>query len=96
MVLAGFSAAIDGILVATQGPIHARPSEALNRDPLVAAFLAFLSATLVTGLLILHMGEWRSLSFAGPAKLLSWVWLGGLVGAHHVVIPMRAIPGSAS
>lgn len=80
------------MLVAAQGPIYARLSEGLNRDPLASVFIAFLSATLVTGLLAVVLGNWRSLSAAGLAALPAWVWLGGLFGACHVVISMRVIP----
>jgi transporter family-2 protein len=81
---------IGGMLVAAQGPIYARLSEGLNGDSLAAVFLAFLSATVVTGLLVLGVGNWRSIS--GLARLPYWVWLGGLLGACHVVISMHAIP----
>jgi len=53
-------------------------------------FLAFLSATFVTGMLVLGAGNWRSIS--GLASLPPWVWLGGLLGACQVVISMHSIP----
>jgi len=81
-----------GMLVAAQGPIYARLSEGLNRDPLTAVFLAFLSATLATGTLVLLLGNWRSLSSVALATLPPWVWIGGLLGVCQVVISMRAIP----
>jgi len=78
------------MLVAAQGPIYARLSEGLRGDSLAAVFLSFLSATLVTGLLVVGAGNWRTIS--GVANLPPWVWLGGLLGACHVVISMHAIP----
>ncbi len=89
-IVACLGAAIGGMLVAAQGPIYARLSEGLRGDSLAAVFLAFLSATFATGLLVLGAGNWRSMS--GLANLPPWVWLGGLLGACHVVISMHAIP----
>lgn len=81
-----------GMLVATQGPIYARLSMGLNRDYLIAVFLAFATATVVTGMLALFTGSFRNLSVATLGQLPPWVWLGGLFGAIHVVISMQAIP----
>lgn len=92
LLLAGMSAVIGGMLVAAQGPIYARLSEELNRDPLAAVFVAFLTAAMATGLLVVGFGSWRSISLPALASLPSWVWLGGLLGACHVVISMQAIP----
>lgn len=91
-LLAGSSAVVGGMLVAAQGPIYARLSQELNRDPLAAVFVAFLTATLATGLLALASGSWRSISATALLALPSWVWLGGLLGACHVMISMRAVP----
>ena len=91
-IFAGIGAPIGGMLVAAQGPIYARLSEGLNRDPLTAVFLAFLSATFATGILVVAGGNWRSLSIAGLATLPPWVWFGGILGVCQVVISMRAIP----
>ncbi len=92
LLLAGLSAVIGGMLVAAQGPIYAKLSEELNRDSLVAVFVAFLTATLATGLLVLVTGGWRSISVTALLALPSWVWLGGLLGACHVMISMQVIP----
>jgi len=67
-------------------------SEGLNRDPLAAVFVAFLSATVATGMLVLATGNWGSLSVVGLVALPPWVWLGGLLGVCQVMISMRAIP----
>jgi len=92
LLFAGICAALGGMLVAAQGPIYARLSEGLNRDPLLAVFLAFLTATMATGLLVLGLGNWRSLSVSNLVSLPPWVWLGGLLGVCHVVISMLTIP----
>lgn len=92
LLLAGIGAVIGGMLVAAQGPIYAKLSEELNRDPLAAVFLAFLTATVATGLLVFGLGNWRSISASNLTSLPPWVWLGGLLGACHVVISMQAIP----
>lgn len=81
-----------GLLVAAQGPIYARLSEALDRQILPAVFLAFTVATLATGLMVLASGNLRSLDPARLAALPPWVWLGGIFGACHVAISMQAIP----
>ncbi len=91
-LLSDFSAVVGGMLVAAQGPIYAKLSGELNRDPLAAVFVAFLTATLAIGLLALVSGSWRSISATVLLGLPSWVWLGGLLGACHVMISMRAIP----
>ncbi len=92
LILACTFAALGGMLVAAQGPIYARLSEGLSRDPLVAVFLAFLTATGATGLLVFGLGDWRNLSMSNLSLLPGWVWLGGLLGACHVVISMKTIP----
>jgi len=81
-----------GMLVAAQGPIYARLSTGLNRDYLLAVFLAFATATVVTGVLALFAGSFRNLAVATLGQLPLWVWLGGLYGAIHVVISMQGIP----
>lgn len=86
------SAFLGGMLVAAQGPIYARLSEGLGHDPLLAVFLAFATATAVTGTLALMAGSFRTLTMAGLLSLPPWVWLGGLFGAIHVVISMQSIP----
>lgn len=92
LLFAGISAVAGGVLVAAQGPIYARLSKELNGDPLAAVFIAFFSATMVTGLLVAALGSWRSMSLSILASLPAWVWLGGLLGVCHVMISMRAIP----
>ncbi|MFN7751760.1 MAG: DMT family transporter [Pseudomonadota bacterium] len=92
LLLAGVSAVVGGMLVAAQGPIYARLSKDLNRDTLAAVFVAFSTATLATGLLTVGSGSWRSISLPALAALPAWVWLGGLLGACHVVISMHTIP----
>ncbi|MCB1348204.1 MAG: DMT family transporter [Maritimibacter sp.] len=92
MILSALAAFIGGMLVAAQGPIYARLSEGVGRDPLLAVFLAFATATCATGLVALLSGSFRSLVPAALAALPAWVWLGGLFGAVQVVISMRTIP----
>jgi transporter family-2 protein len=91
-VLACLSAAIGGMLVAAQGPIYARLSAGLNHDPLAAVSVAFLTATIAAGFLVVGLGNWRSITTASLGSLPRWVWLGGLLGACHVVISMQTIP----
>lgn len=79
LLLAGIGAVIGGMLVAAQGPIYAKLSEELNRDPLAAVFVAFLTATVATGLLVFGLGNWRSISASNLTSLPPWVWLGGLL-----------------
>jgi transporter family-2 protein len=88
----GAAAFIGGMLVAAQGPIYARLSEGLGRDYLVAVFLAFLTATLATGVLVFATGHHRAITVAAISGLPLWAWLGGLLGATHVLISMQAIP----
>ncbi len=85
-------AVLGGVLVAAQGPIYARLAEGLGRDYLLSVFLAFLSAALVSGLLTLASGSFRTLTFEALGQLPRWVWLGGMIGAMHVVISMQSIP----
>lgn len=92
LLLAGVAAVIGGMLVAAQGPIYARLSEELNRDPLAAVFVAFLTATVATAVLVVGSGSWRSICAPVLTSLPPWVLLGGLLGACHVVISMQAIP----
>ena len=80
---------VGGMLVAAQGPIYARLSAGLNRDYLLAVFLAFSTAAVLTGALALLSGSFRSLSVATLSHLPLWVWLGGVFGAIHVVISMQ-------
>lgn len=91
LFLAGL-AFLGGMLVAAQGPIYARLSDSLNRDYLLAVFLAFATATAATGTLALIAGSFRNLTIAVLVSLPPWVWLGGLFGAIHVVISMQSIP----
>ncbi|MDU8914100.1 DMT family transporter [Aestuariicoccus sp. MJ-SS9] len=83
---------IGGMLVAAQGPIYARLSEGLGRDPLLAVFLAFATAALVTGAMAFVAGSFRNLTVGTLGGLPLWVWLGGVFGAVHVVISMQSIP----
>ncbi|MEZ5397846.1 MAG: DMT family transporter [Bryobacterales bacterium] len=92
LIIPGLIAFIGGMLVAAQGPIYARLSEGLGRDPLLAVFLAFLTATFVTGLIAVLAGSFRSFTPVTLAALPMWVWLGGLFGAIQVVISMQSIP----
>lgn len=80
-----------GMLVAAQGPIYARLSTGLNRDYLLAVFLAFATAAVVTGMLALVAGSFRNLTVTTLGQLPLWVWLGGLFGASHVIISMQSI-----
>jgi transporter family-2 protein len=81
-----------GMLVAAQGPIYARLAEGLGRNYLLAVFLAFTTAALVTGLMALASGNFRGLTVGMLTGLPRWVWLGGMFGAIHVVISMQSIP----
>ncbi|MEL6465651.1 MAG: DMT family transporter [Pseudomonadota bacterium] len=81
-----------GMLVAAQGPIYARLSAGLNRDYLLAVFLAFSTAAALTGALAVLSGSFRSLTMTTITHLPLWVWLGGVFGAVHVVISMQSIP----
>lgn len=92
VILCAVLAFIGGLLVAAQGPIYARLSEGLGRDHLLAVFLAFASAAVVTGLLAAFSGSFRNLDGTTLGQLPLWVWLGGLLGAIHVVISMQSIP----
>ncbi|PWJ21599.1 DMT family transporter [Jannaschia seohaensis] len=85
-------AVLGGMLVAAQGPIYARFSLGLGRDHLLAVFLAFATATLVTGLFAFVSGSLRALTVVTVLSLPWWVWLGGLLGVVHVVISMQTIP----
>ena len=83
---------VGGMLVAAQGPIYARLSAGLNRDFLLAVFLAFSTAAALTGVLALLSGSFRNLTVTTLTHLPLWVWLGGMFGAIHVVISMQSIP----
>lgn len=83
---------VGGMLVAAQGPIYARLSESLNQNYLLAVFLAFATASAVTGLLAAFAGSFRDMSVGTLGQAPVWVWLGGLFGAVHVVISMQSIP----
>ncbi|MGR3505748.1 MAG: DMT family transporter [Paracoccaceae bacterium] len=91
-VIFGVLAFLGGMLVAAQGPIYARLAEELGRNYLLAVFLAFATAALVTGFMALVTGSFRGLSAATLSGLPIWVWLGGMFGAVHVVISMQSIP----
>tara|TARA_R100001369_G_scaffold7022_2_gene18099 strand:+ start:424 stop:882 length:459 start_codon:yes stop_codon:yes gene_type:complete len=88
----GVLAFLGGMLVAAQGPIYARLAEGLSRNYLLAVFLAFATAALVTGIMALATGSFRGLSATTLSGLPIWVWLGGMFGAVHVVISMQSIP----
>jgi transporter family-2 protein len=88
----GVLAFLGGMLVAAQGPIYARLAEGLGRNYLLAVFLAFATAAVVTGIMALVTGSFRGLSAATLGGLPIWVWLGGMFGAVHVVISMQSIP----
>ena len=83
---------VGGMLVAAQGPIYARLSAGLNRDFLLAVFLAFSTAAALTGALAFLSGSLRNLTVTTLTHLPLWVWLGGVFGAIHVVISMQSIP----
>ena len=92
VLIFGVLAFLGGMLVAAQGPIYARLVEGLGRNYLLAVFLAFAVAALVTGIIALVTGSLRGLSAATLSGLPIWVWLGGMFGAIHVVISMQSIP----
>lgn len=81
-----------GMLVAAQGPIYARLAAELNRDYLLAVFLAFATAATVTGTVAFFAGSFRNVAVGALVQLPIWVWLGGFFGAAHVVISMQSIP----
>jgi transporter family-2 protein len=54
--------------------------------------LACLTATIITGVLVVGLGGWRSITLASLTELPRWVWLGSLLGACQVIISMRTIP----
>ena len=83
---------VGGMLVAAQGPIYARLSAGLNRDFLLAVFLAFSTAAALTGALAFLSGSFRNLTVTTLTHLPIWVWLGAVFGAIHVVISMQSIP----
>lgn len=83
---------LGGVLVAAQAPIYARLSDGLNRDYLLAVFLAFATATAAAGMFSLIAGGFRNLTISVLVSLPPWVWLGSLFGAIHVVISMQCIP----
>ena len=83
---------VGGMLVAAQGPIYARLSEGLDRNTLVAVFLAYGTAALLTGTMALATGGFRGVSATSIVDLPPWVWLGGLFGALHVVIAIQSVP----
>jgi len=83
---------VGGLLVAAQGPIYAKLSSSLNRDYLLAVFLAFSTAAALTGTLAFITGSFRNLSVVALSQLPPWVWLGGVFGAVHVAISMKSIP----
>jgi transporter family-2 protein len=82
---------IGGILVAAQGPIYARLAGGLNDNPLAAAFLAFFTAAIFLGLILLAPGFERP-KLPHLARLPPWVWLGGVFGAYQVIVSMIAVP----
>lgn len=86
------AAMFGGALIAAQGPIYTRLATGLGQNALAAVFLAFLTATVATGLVLLTTGQHRTITLPGLAGLPLWVWLGGLFGAVHVVISIQAIP----
>ena len=92
ILIFGSLAFLGGMLVAAQGPIYARLSEGLGRNYLLAVFLAFSTAALLTGVIALATGSFRNLTAATLSGLPPWVWLGGMLGALHVVISMHSIP----
>lgn len=83
---------LGGMLVAAQGPIYARLAAGLHRDYLLAVFLAFSTAAVLTGTLAILSGSFRNLTVATLTHLPLWVWLGGMFGAMQVVISMQSIP----
>ena len=85
------AALVGGLLVAAQGPIYARLADGLGGNLLVGAFLAFLTATIFLGAILLGC----SASWPHPsalAQLPPWVWLGGVFGAYQVIVSMTAVP----
>ncbi len=90
---AGLAAAalVGGVLVAAQGPIYARLADGLDHNLLAAAFLAFLTATVFLGLIVLVSGVSLPQP-SGLARMPAWVWLGGLFGAYQVMVSMTAVP----
>lgn len=92
MMISGLIAFVGGMLVAAQGPIYAWLSEGLGRNPILGVFLAFATATLITGLIAFATGSLRTLTVSALISLPRWVWLGGLFGAFQVVISMWTIP----
>lgn len=61
---------VGGMLVAAQGPIYARLSESLNQNYLLAVFLAFATASAVTGLLAAFAGSFRDMSVGTLLSLI--------------------------
>lgn len=87
----GLAAVTGGMLIAAQGPLYARMSALLGGNPLVAAFIAFLLATIVLGLLLLA----RQPQMPGMRHLGAlpwWVWFGGMIGVYQVLVSIQAVP----
>jgi len=80
------------LLIVAQGPVYAKLAADLGRNYLAAVFLAFLVATLATGLALVGLGRPQSITVTTLRGLPAWPWLGGLFGAIHVVISMQSIP----
>ena len=78
--------------MAAQGPIYARLAKGLEGSLSASVFVAFLFASLVSGLVMVLSGNTRVLSVENVRLLPSWVLLGGVIGAVHVAISMHAIP----
>ena len=67
---------LGGMLVAAQGPIYARLSAGLNRDFLLAVFLAFSTAAALTGALAFLSGSFRNLTVTTLTHLPIWTCRG--------------------
>ena len=90
-LLPALAAFAGGVLVAAQGPIYARLASSLDGNMLVAAFLAFGTATLALGLVLIAT-QTRLPALTQLALLPWWAWLGGLFGIYQVLASMQAVP----
>jgi bacterial/archaeal transporter family-2 protein len=79
-----------GACGATQAGLNARLRLALY-SPIQAAFISFVTGTLLLGALTLISGEpWSTR--AALAALPWWAWLGGLLGAFNVAMSVYLAP----
>lgn len=81
---------LGGALIAAQGPIYARMSQALG-GPLPAALLAFTIGA-ISLLLLLLVTRTPFPRGQHLQQVPVWAWFGGLIGVYVVIVSIFAVP----